>query len=272
MKILILYFSGTGNTEFVAQYIKKHLSCDMFEIELFPLELFKSENISKYDALIFGFPVYALDIPVFIQEYLKDIPTTKTKSVFIFCTKALSSGTSLKHAIEIFKKSGYNPLGYADVKMPGSDGLAFLKKDSPMVHKIINIDFSTLEGVDNLVNRIKKVTKVLENDGVEQFCLNVNSNIANSFFSSILKKTFIVMEGWLKRKFWADKNCIKCKKCERICPANNIKVNEKVSFGSNCYLCMRCVHQCPMEAIQIGKKTVGKFRWRGPLGTYNPKQ
>lgn len=272
MKILILYFSGTGNTEFIAQYIKNHLNCDIYEIELFPLELFNKDNISKYDILIFGFPVYACDIPVFIQQYLKDIPVTKTKSVFIFCTKALSSGISLKHAIEIFKKGGYNPLGYAGVKMPGSDGLAFLKKDSRMAHKIINRDFSKLEGVDNLVNRIKEVTRELEIDGVERFCLNVNSNMVKSFLNSILKKVFIATEGWLKTKFWADKNCIKCKKCERICPTNNIKVNEKVSFGSNCYLCMRCVHQCPMEAIQIGKKTVGKFRWRGPLGTYNPKQ
>ncbi|MGK0467985.1 MAG: flavodoxin [Clostridium sp.] len=141
MKILILYFSGTGNTEFVAQYIKSDLSCDMYEIELFPLELFKSENISKYDTLIFGFPVYACDISVFIEEYLKNIPITKTKWVFVFCTKAISSGIALKHAKEIFEKAGYNPLGYADIKMPGSDGLAFLKKDSPMAHKITNKDF-----------------------------------------------------------------------------------------------------------------------------------
>lgn len=271
MRILILYFSGTGNTEFVAQYIKKHLSCNIHEIELSPLELFKSENISKYDALIFGFPVYACDIPVFIQKYLNDIPITKSKSVFVFCTKAFSSGNSLKNAIDIFKKAGYNPLGYADIKMPGSDGLAFLKKDSSMVHKIINRDFSRLEGVDNLVNQIKEVTKALENDGVQGFSLNMNLNIANSFFSSILKRTFIVMEGWLKRKFWADGNCIRCKKCEGICPSKNINVNEKVIFGNDCYLCMRCVHQCPKEAIQIGEKTVGKFRWRGPLGTYSPK-
>jgi NAD-dependent dihydropyrimidine dehydrogenase PreA subunit len=183
----------------------------------------------------------------------------------------MSSGNSLKHAIEIFKKAGYNPLGYADVKMPGSDGLAFLKKDSTTVSKIINRDFSKIEDVDNLVNRIKNVTEALQNEIVERFYLNRNSNIVKSFFYSILKNVFIAAEGWLKKKFWADKNCVKCKKCENICPANNIKVNQKVKFGSECYLCMRCIHQCPKEAIQIGKKTVGKFRWKGPLGTYNPK-
>jgi len=264
MKILILYFSGTGNTEFVAQYIKKHLSCDMFEIELFPLELFKSENISKYDTLIFGFPVYAFDIPVFIQEYLEDIPITKTKYVFIFCTKALSSGIALKHTIEIFNNLGYNPLGYADVKMPGSDGLAFLRKDSTMARKVTNRDFSKIEGVDDLVSRIKEVTNASEDSDVKRFYLEIDSNIFFRLCSGIMKNIFPVMEKWIKRKFWADKNCVKCKKCETICPAKNIKVNEKVYFGNNCYLCMRCVHQCPKEAIQIGRKTIGKFRWKGP--------
>ena len=271
MKILILYFSGTGNTEFIAQYIDKHLNCDMYDIELFPLELFEKENISKYDILIFGFPVYGFDIPVFIQEYLKDIPITRTKSVFIFCTKAFSSGISITHAAQIFKKAGYNPLGYADVKMPGSDGLAFLKKDSNIVYKLSIRDFSKIEAADNIINRIKEVIKALEDSDVERVYLNINSNIFVSFFSAILKKVFILMEDWLKKRFWANNDCITCLKCEKICPSKNIKVNEKVSFGSNCYLCLRCLHQCPKEAIQIGKKTVGKFRWKGPLGTYNPK-
>ena len=89
---------------------------------------------------------------------------------------------------------------------------------------------------------------------MERVYLNTNSNIFVSFFSAILKKVFILMEDWLKKRFWANNDCIKCLKCEKICPSKNIKVNEKVSFGSNCYLCLRCLHQCPKEAIQIGKK------------------
>lgn len=34
MKILILYFSGTGNAEFIAQYIDKHLNFDPFKASL----------------------------------------------------------------------------------------------------------------------------------------------------------------------------------------------------------------------------------------------
>lgn len=80
-----------------------------------------------------------------------------TKSVFIFCTKAFSSGISITHGAQLFKKAGYNILGYADVKMPGSDGLAFVKKDSKMVSKISNSDFSKIEAADNMITRIKQV-------------------------------------------------------------------------------------------------------------------
>ncbi|MGV8906208.1 MAG: EFR1 family ferrodoxin [Acetobacterium sp.] len=219
MKILILYFSGTGNTEFIAQYIEKHLNCDMHEIELSPLELLAKETISEYDILIFGFPVYGFDIPVFIQEYLKDIPMTRTKSVVIFGTEALSRGNAITHAAQIFKKAGYTILGYADVKMPGSDGLAFVKKDSKMVSKISNRDFSKIEAADNMITRIKQVIKASEDGVVDQFYLNINSNIFVAFYSAILKKVFMLMEDWLKKKFWANQDCIKCLKCEKICPS-----------------------------------------------------
>lgn len=271
MKILILYFSGTGNTEFVAQYIKEHLDSNEDEIDLFPLERFKKENILKYDILVFGFPVYACDLPLFIQEYLKDLSATKTKTAFLFCTKGFASGAAIKNTIENFNNIGYAVMGHADINMPGSDGLAFLKKDSSAVQKMINKDFSKIEEADKLINRIKQViSSLVEHKETTQFCEHTKSNAFKSFLSWTLKKAFQAFETGLKKKFWANENCVKCLKCQKICPSKNITVSEKVNFGNNCYLCMRCVHQCPTEAIQVGKKTVGKFRWKGPKGTFNP--
>jgi len=75
----------------------------------------------------------------------------------------------------------------------------------------------------------------------------------------------------LKRRFYADDRCTRCRLCVRICPAHNIRLDgDRIQFADRCYLCMRCIHQCPQEAIQIGRATVGKFRWRGPKGRFNP--
>ena len=43
-----------------------------------------------------------------------------------------------------------------------------------------------------------------------------------------------------------------------------------MTFNDTCFLCGRCINQCPQEAIQIGKKTIGKFRWKGPYKSFHP--
>jgi flavodoxin/NAD-dependent dihydropyrimidine dehydrogenase PreA subunit len=271
LKILILYFSGTGNTEFVSRYIKNHLSAEKHDITLSPIESFKKENISQYDTLFFGFPVYACGMPKFIEEYVKDIPITTTRTVFIFCTKAFYSGVAVEQALKKFQQKGYTLLAYADVKMPGSDGLAFQKKDSKMVAKIGNIDFSKLEEVDKMIDKSRSFIEDYEKNKVKENGINKKPTIGNLIASKFLGAGFQVGEKIMAKKFWANEHCIRCLKCEKICPSKNIKVTDDgVSFQDNCYLCMRCLHQCPKEAIQIGKGTIGKFRWKGPMGDYSP--
>jgi flavodoxin/Pyruvate/2-oxoacid:ferredoxin oxidoreductase delta subunit len=271
MKILILYFSGTGNTEFVSRYIKEHLISDAYETTLAPIELFNKESIAQYDSLFFGFPVYACNMPRFVQDYLQEIPITAARTVFIFCTKAFFAGTAIKRASQIFQERGYTTVGYADLKMPGSDGLAFLKKDSQTVSKMINKDFSKLNEIDEMINRSKDIMEICGRGSINQYAVDIKPAVINFLASKLLEAVYETIEGRLKKKFWADENCIGCLKCEKICPVKNIEVNEKgVLFRDHCLLCMRCLHQCPKEAIQIGQKTVGKFRWKGPLGNYEP--
>lgn len=270
MKILILYFSGTGNTEYVGRYIKEHLSTE-HKIEISPMEVFNKEDVAKYDTLYFGFPVYGGDLPDFIKEYIEDISLTTTKSVFVFTTKAFYSGLAMQHALNTFQKQGFISLGYANVNMPGSDGLAFMKKESLQARKMVEKDFSKLEEVDKLINRSKEIFNEIGKADIKQFSVKVRSSLINTLFSKILKAIFVIFEDRIEKNLYADDSCIRCSLCEQICPAGNIRVNEEgVTFGDECYHCLRCLHQCPQEAIQLGKRTRGKFRWKGPLSDYKP--
>lgn len=130
MKILVLYFSGTGNTEYVARYIREHFDKEDYKVTLMPIEELKKETVKDYDVLGFGFPVYACDLPDFIRDYLMELPLVKTKSVFVYCTKAFYTGAAIKNTCDIFTGLGYIPIAYADVVMPGSDGLAFMSPNS----------------------------------------------------------------------------------------------------------------------------------------------
>lgn len=49
------------------------------------------------------------------------------------------------------------------------------------------------------------------------------------------------------------KKCVKCQKCVKNCPLNNISFNGKTfAFGHNCTMCTCCSFNCPTCAISIG--------------------
>ncbi len=51
--------------------------------------------------------------------------------------------------------------------------------------------------------------------------------------------------------------CMKCGLCKKLCPTNNIKMNDFPQFNKKCELCMRCISFCPTKAITIlGKEFI----------------
>ncbi|KLU59006.1 flavodoxin [Peptococcaceae bacterium CEB3] len=130
MKVLVLYFSGTGNTEYVAKYLQKRLLGPLRQIELRSTENTLPEKTAEFDLLIIGFPIYAGAPPEFFGQYLKLLPTVNQKGVFVFCTRAMFAGHAIKDVYELLEHKGYIPLGHRIVAMPGSDGLPFMRKNS----------------------------------------------------------------------------------------------------------------------------------------------
>ena len=80
------------------------------------------------------------------------------------------------------------------------------------------------------------------------------------------------MSAWVNKAFYpaavSDKgytvtdSCIGCGKCEKLCPLNNISMeNGRPVWQGNCTQCMACICRCPAEAIEYGRKTRGKRRY-----------
>lgn len=266
MKILILYFSGTGNTYYCAKYLGERLSRSGNAIDLYSVEDFPCEQAAQYDFLIAGFPVYAGNMPAIVRDCLGALPPAGTGRAGLFCTKALCSGNALRKASRLLAASGSRIVGCADVTMPGSDGLAFLPADSAFAKKMCGRDFSHIRPLDRLAEKI-------ERDGrAGDFPLvRMRTRPSGVVMDLSFKLCYAPVSRWIQKKFRADAHCVRCGLCERICPARNIRVTENgVAFGGRCMLCMRCIHQCPQAAIQIGRGTVGKTRWQGPAGCYHP--
>jgi len=276
MKLLILYFSGTGNTDYIARYIENKLQIysQIMNISLLTIENCSPDELKEYDIICFGFPVFELSAPEIIKSFLANLSPIQNKGVFIFCTMGLWDGNAIRKIYKPFKENGYHFLGSQSFIMPGTDGLVMLDKKSKYVTKALEKDFKQLPKVDKLTTRIIDIAKKLSSgENIEDLSVKPPFKIASTIIGPPFHLLYLIMVNFMKKRLYANEDCTFCQLCVKNCPVQNISIIDKeIVFGDQCVMCLRCIHQCPAEAIQIGKMTLGKFRWHGPLGDFTPNK
>ena len=78
MKVLVTYYSETGNTEKVARAIYDGIEKAEKEI----LTIQETENVEDYDLIFCGFPVHASSVPTKVEPFLKGIPEGGKVAIF----------------------------------------------------------------------------------------------------------------------------------------------------------------------------------------------
>ncbi|MGL4934153.1 MAG: flavodoxin domain-containing protein [Cetobacterium sp.] len=70
----IYYFSGTGNTLYLAKYLKENCSYNLVNISTL-----KNKEVLLSGEVGLLFPVYAMGIPKIVEEFLKRIQIKKVR-------------------------------------------------------------------------------------------------------------------------------------------------------------------------------------------------
>ena len=284
MKLLFIFFSGTGNTQFIAEYIKDKLLKELlgtdYEITLAALDWATSNLINDYDLICLGFPVYAGMSPIIVREYVEKLPDVQNKGLFVYNTKGLAEGIANWHIIRKLEKKGFTSLGFGSFIMPASDEISLLvKKNSKLHKKMLSKNFDQIKKVNKFYEKIIKTIKLL-NSSKSMNVLPHKKPVKFFGFlvSGILLVLYELIGNIMRKKLHTDNNCTTCKLCINECPTQNIILKDnQIIFGEKCIFCLRCINNCPEEAIQIGKISIGKARWHGPKSNYkslrykNPK-
>ncbi|MEF8799252.1 MAG: EFR1 family ferrodoxin [Candidatus Bipolaricaulota bacterium] len=272
MKVLILYFSGTGNTKFIAEKISRKLEEGDYTTEASSVETFDPEDVDGYDLLVFGYPVHGYEMPSFLKSYLSDLSLLRSKGVIVYSTIGYNGGNSLRSTAEILETEGFKVVGSEEFRMPGNDGLIISGKESDTVREVLDTDYNSSPVINEKVSNIaQRIGELAGNKVDENEVLKPEKKFTYVLLTPLMKLAFYLFEKIFVGKFRADESCVACGLCEEICPADNIELNNgKVAFGDDCYFCLRCINQCPVEAIQISRFTEGKFRFKGPMGNYRP--
>jgi flavodoxin I len=102
MKILVTYFTQTGNTEKIAGAIYGAIGAQK---EILPVD--KVKDPSRYDSIICGFPVHAHSAPLPVEHFIKQIPSGK-KIALLATHGSLRGGelatTAIEHAASLASK------------------------------------------------------------------------------------------------------------------------------------------------------------------------
>ncbi len=248
---MVLYFSGTGNSKYIAKRIADITSDSLYSIN----DAIKSDVLfnSEDNKLIFSVPTYAWRIPKVVEDWINKSAFSADTSVYFVMNCGGEIGNSEKYTLKLCEKKKFRYMGIAEIVMPENYLAMFSVPNEEQARRIIA---KREETIDSIANYIKSGAPLPD----------YKANLTGKMMSFVINPLFYTL-CVSDKKFTVDKEkCVSCGKCTKECPLNNISMaDKKPVWNGNCTHCMACITCCPTEAIEYGEKSKGKPRYRCPL-------
>ena len=248
---MIFYFSGTGNSKWVAESLAEEFKEKLVFI---PDAINKDEYrycLAQGERLGFVFPCHAWAVPEFIVEFIDRLKIDNVSYIYYVCTCGDDTGQLKEQFCRLMDQKGWTcSMGY-DIVMPESyvclPGFdvddEFTAKHKQSIAKT-RLEFL----VDDITDQRVGVFEVIPG----KFA-GIKSGVLNWAF----RKWLMTPE-----KFTAESFCKGCGTCVSECPMHNITLQSgRPVWGDSCVNCLRCYHACPQHAIEWGKWTKNKGQY-----------
>jgi ferredoxin len=271
----IYYFTGTGNSLFIANQIAENIDGKLISIA----SVVRREHITT-NAQIIGivFPVYyasnlSSGIPLIVERFLYKLEGIGSKYIFAVCTHSGMPGTTLEKVSKICKSrggelaGGFTVLTYNDASSLGEKLKKIIFRKESISEKTIKIQKKHQKILKKWKEKLSYISKYIENKAKGE--LETRKNITKLIFAPILyllikpafksryqklsnttNLSFKKMIPLADRSFNIDENCSGCGICVKICPVNNIKLINGIPIWQNhCENCFACFAWCPNKSI-----------------------
>lgn len=243
---MIFYFSGTGNSKYVAKKLwqedERFINiADAINKNEFEYEVENGERVG------FVFPVYFYTLPTIVRDFVQKLTLNNANYVYgvITCGGGIGqSGSVLKKEL---KARGIELNYIHDVLMPDNSMLFYQIPDVSKAGERISNAKSIIHEIQQDIEARKTIK--IGNSTVISSLLGVGYKACN--------KT---------AKFYADDSCIGCGLCAKNCPQQVIQMQDGKPHWNkeSCCKCSACINRCPVQAIQYGKHTKKRNRYVNP--------
>lgn len=248
--VMIFYFSGCGNSRFIAESIAQAIDEQLVFIPKADREERFEYTLAEGERVGFIFPIYSWSPPHLVLEFMRKLRFEHAPAyVWIAVTCGDNGGVAEKVFAEHLAKIGLQLCADFCFQMPNTYvNMAGMSVDKPRVaQRKIAAAKAHLPEVIAAITERKSVSEM-------------RRGIFPRFKTNVIGKGFY---KWVSDEpFHSTDDCISCGKCVSVCPLQNITLEDgRPKWHGHCTICNACFHHCPKNAIQYGKASVGKGQY-----------
>jgi ferredoxin/flavodoxin len=251
-KALIVYCSPSGNTEHVAQVMKRRIASletpvtviDLGEDPDVPFIISQLLDAKDNTCLYIGTPVYASQPVPPVIEFISLLPAAENGYSVPFVTwGGVTSGMALYGMAKALQEKGYPVLG----------GAKILAKHSMMWASNAPLGGGHPdERDDRMVEELmERVHAKLKTGRPASLPLSALAYQPKEIHAQIEGGSFEAAKASFPPKQLVKERCNRCGICAARCPVEAINLSPYPDFGPACIGCYNCVRLCPEEAIAV---------------------
>ena len=240
MKYLLCYFSGTGNTRWLAKQAEAVVKDCGHAVETVDIEKLTSPpDTAQADIIGLLLPVYGFGLNGLSLQFIKSLPRSAGQKVMLYASCGGLPGVGLVQALALLAARGYTVAIARQLRMPDTWILA---KNPPTEEALTEKQAAAAE-------QLRKDAELVSAGGRD---IQPGNLILMPFLGFIYVIFHYLGRRQAGKWFAVSDKCTSCQVCFKTCPAGTITwVDNKPAWGWTCQQCYRCINSCPQAAIEV---------------------
>ena len=248
MRVLILYFSATGNTAKMAKVIEERFAEIGGEVTMSNMTSYTNRqekiDLAPYDAVVFGAPVHARRAPKVVREWLRTLNGQGKKCSMFFTYGGFGVHPTHYSTREILEEQHFRVVSSAEFLGAHTFNLGGWRAlgdrpnelDFKVAKDYVELTWKRFTGEDDRILGELEKTEYTE----EQL-----DSAETSRFKVV---TQLPTRG--------GEECSMCLECEELCPTGAMEAESGEADKEKCIACLACVSNCPEEVLKINDMSI----------------
>lgn len=226
---MVFYFTGTGNSLYVAKQIEE-------EPVSIPQIIRNKKSDFSADSIGIVAPIYGHEVPPMVRDFMRKA-VFHTDYFYMILTYGNRHGGAAELAKQLCCEYGIdvkyiNILWMVDNWLPSFD-----MGEQKSIDKNVDEQIAAIRA--DISSRKVSIAPVTDADRAAH----------REYLSRIKQMPTDVFKHFIK----VSDACIGCGICEKVCPSASMRVKNRkaIHVSENCQNCLACVHACPQKAIRL---------------------